>query len=36
MEKARAWYNDPEYAPLIKLRQARSKLDLLLVEGSHG
>ena len=36
MEKARAWHNDPEYAPLIRLRQAGSTLDLLLVEGSDG
>ena len=34
MEKARAWHNDPDYAPLMRLRQAKSKLDLLLVEGS--
>ncbi len=33
MDHARAWYNDPEYAPLIKLRQTGSKLDLVLVEG---
>ena len=36
MGNARAWHNDSEYAPLIKLRQARSRLDLLLVEGSDG
>ena len=24
LEAARAWYNDPEYAPLIKLRQTGS------------
>jgi uncharacterized protein (DUF1330 family) len=36
MDNARAWHNDPEYAPLIKLRQAGSTLDLLLVEGSDG
>ena len=33
MEQARAWYNDPDYAPLIKLRQAGSDLDFVLVEG---
>jgi uncharacterized protein (DUF1330 family) len=33
MEHARAWYNDPEYAPLIKLRQKGSDLELILVEG---
>ena len=34
MEQARAWYNDPEYAPLIRLRQRGSRLDFILVEGS--
>jgi len=33
LEHARAWYNDPEYAPLIKLRQTGSDLDFILVEG---
>jgi uncharacterized protein (DUF1330 family) len=33
MERAKAWYNDPEYAPLIKLRQKGSDLDFVLVEG---
>lgn len=33
MDKARAWYNDPEYAPFIKLRQGGADLDLVLVEG---
>jgi uncharacterized protein (DUF1330 family) len=33
MEQARAWYNDPDYAPLIKLRQTGSDLDFVLVEG---
>ena len=33
MEQARAWYNDPAYAPLIKLRQTGSDLDFVLVEG---
>ena len=33
MDQARAWYNDPEYAPLIALRQAGSELDFVLVEG---
>jgi len=33
MEKARAFYNDPEYAPLIKLRQSGSDLDFVLIEG---
>ena len=34
MEKARAWYNDSEYAPMITLRQSGAKLDFFLVEGS--
>jgi uncharacterized protein (DUF1330 family) len=33
MAQAKAWYHDPEYAPLIKLRQAGSDLDFILVEG---
>jgi uncharacterized protein (DUF1330 family) len=31
--QARAWYNDPAYAPMIKLRQGGSDLDFVLVEG---
>ena len=34
MEHARAWYNDPDYAPMKHLRQAGSRLTFLLVEGS--
>jgi uncharacterized protein (DUF1330 family) len=33
MAQAQAWYHDPEYAPLIKLRQTGSDLDFILVEG---
>ena len=33
MQHARDWYNDPEYAPLIALRQTGSDLDFMLVEG---
>ena len=33
MAHARAWYSDPEYAPLIRLRQGGSDLDFVLVEG---
>ena len=33
MDHARAWYHDPEYAPLIKLRQSGATLDFILVEG---
>jgi uncharacterized protein (DUF1330 family) len=33
MAHARAWYHDPEDAPLITLRQTGSDLDCILVEG---
>ncbi len=33
MEKAKAFYSDPEYAPMIALRQAGSDSDLVLVQG---
>lgn len=33
MKQARAFYHDPEYAPLIKLRQSGSNVELVLVEG---
>jgi len=33
MAQAKAWYNDPAYAPMIKLRQGGSDLDIVLVEG---
>ena len=33
LENARAWYNDPEYAPLIKLRQTGSEAEIVLVDG---
>lgn len=33
MERAKAWYHDPDYAPLIKLRQSGSDAELVLVEG---
>jgi len=33
MAQAKAWYNDPAYAPMIKLRQGGSDLDFVLVEG---
>jgi uncharacterized protein (DUF1330 family) len=34
MAQARTWYDSPEYAPLIKLRQKASKGKLILVEGA--
>ena len=30
---AKAWYNDPEYGPMIKLRQTGSDAELMVVEG---
>ncbi len=33
MEHAKAWYNDPDYAPLIKLRQSGSDAEIVLLEG---
>lgn len=34
VEHARAWYHDPEYQPLIPLRQAGSKIDYVVVPGT--
>ena len=31
-EAARAWYGDPEYGPMIRLRRAHARTDLVLVE----
>ena len=33
MAQAKAWHDDPEYAPLIKARQAGSDLEMVIVEG---
>ena len=33
LEHAKAWYNDPEYAPMITLRQTSSVTDMLVIEG---
>jgi uncharacterized protein (DUF1330 family) len=33
MEHARAWHADPEYAPLIKLRQAGCDIEFILAGG---
>ena len=33
IEAAKAWYSDPEYVPLIKLRQSAGTDNLLIVEG---
>ena len=34
MAQAQKWYDSPEYAPLIKLRQRASKGKLIIVEGT--
>ena len=34
MEKARAWYNSPEYAPALALRHKAASAKLILVEGA--
>jgi uncharacterized protein (DUF1330 family) len=33
LEAARAWYEDPEYGPLIRLRREHARTELVLVEG---
>ena len=33
IEAAKAWYDDPDYAPLIRLRQSGATLEFILVEG---
>ena len=32
-EQARSFYNDPDYAPLIKLRQTGARTEITLMEG---
>jgi uncharacterized protein (DUF1330 family) len=32
-ERAKAWYNDPDYAPMIKLRQTGADAELMVVDG---
>jgi uncharacterized protein (DUF1330 family) len=36
VERARAWWSSPEYAPAKALRQASTQTDMLLVEGLSG
>jgi uncharacterized protein (DUF1330 family) len=36
VERAKAWWNSPEYRPLCAIRQRASRGDLLLVEGLVG
>ncbi len=33
-EQAKAWYNDPEYAPMITLRQSGSDANIVVVEAT--
>jgi uncharacterized protein (DUF1330 family) len=33
LEQAKAWYNDPEYAPMIKLRQTGADANIIVVDG---
>ena len=33
LEGAKAWYNDPDYAPMIKLRQTGADAEIMVVEG---
>ena len=33
VEKAKAWWNSPEYAPAKKLRQETAKSQMIVVEG---
>ena len=32
-ESARAWFNDPDYAPLVTLRDTGSRSEITLIEG---
>jgi uncharacterized protein (DUF1330 family) len=32
LEQARAWHDDPDYAPLKRLRQANVDMELFVVE----
>ena len=32
-ERAKSWYNDPEYAPIIELRDTGSRSEIMLVDG---
>jgi uncharacterized protein (DUF1330 family) len=33
LEQAKAWYNDPEYGPMITLRQTGADANIVVVEG---
>jgi uncharacterized protein (DUF1330 family) len=32
VEQAKAWYHDPEYAPMITLRQTGANGDIVVVD----
>jgi uncharacterized protein (DUF1330 family) len=34
VERARAWWDSPEYAPAKKIRQASADTEMLLIEGT--
>jgi uncharacterized protein (DUF1330 family) len=33
MDAARRWYDSPEYAPLLAMRQKASRANLVIVDG---
>ena len=33
IDKAKAWHSDPDYAPMIKLRQTGADAEIMVVEG---
>ena len=33
LEQAKAWYNDPEYAHMIQLRQTGADADIVVIDG---
>jgi uncharacterized protein (DUF1330 family) len=33
LEQAKAWYNDPEYAHMIHLRQTGAEAEMIVVDG---
>ncbi len=35
LDLARAWYHDPDYKPLITLRQTGSTCEITLIDGSQ-
>jgi len=35
LDLARAWYHDPDYKPLIALRQTGSTCEITLIDGSQ-